>query len=268
MPEISIGDAELYYESNGQGPPLILVSGLGGTASFWAPNVPELARRFRVITFDHRGIGGSTKSRIRYSVQQMADDVVGLMDALGIERAALIGHSTGGCIGAVIAIEHPGRLSSVVMSSSWTKSDAYFARMFEARKSVLEVQGPEAYVRHGSLFTTQFQYPPWWIAGHGDELEQAERRAIDNFPPAEIVLSRIEAILAYDRVAELGSIEAPVLVHVAQDDIVTPPYFSEDLHARIANSTLHVIEKGGHFCPHTMAGEFRETVVPFLREHG
>ena len=150
------------------------------------------------------------------------------------------------------------------MSSSWTKSDAYFARMFEARKSVLEVQGPEAYVRHGSLF----QYPPWWIAGHGDELEQAERRAIDNFPPAEIVLSRIEAILAYDRVAELGSIEAPVLVHVAQDDIVTPPYFSEDLHARIANSTLHVIEKGGHFCPHTMAGEFRETVVPFLREHG
>ena len=95
MPEISIGDAELYYESNGQGPPLILVSGLGGTASFWAPNVPELARRFRVITFDHRGIGGSTKSRIRYSVQQMADDVVGLMDALGIERAALIGHSTG-----------------------------------------------------------------------------------------------------------------------------------------------------------------------------
>ena len=264
MPEVSIGDAELYYESHGEGAPLILVSGLGGTASFWAPQVSEFARGFRAITFDHRGIGGSTKSRIRYSVEQMADDVVKLMDALGIERAALIGHSTGGCIGAVIAIEHPGRLSSVVISSSWTKADAYFARLFETRKAILEVQGPETYVRDGSLF----QYPPWWIAEHMDELERAERRAVDNFPPAEIVLSRIEAILAYDRVADLGSIEAPVLVHVAKDDIVTPAYFSEELHARIPNSALHVIEKGGHFCPHTVAEEFRETVVPFLLEHG
>ena len=82
MPEVSIGDAELYYESHGEGPPLILVTGLGGFASFWAPHVPEFARNFRVITFDHRGIGGSTKSRIRYSVEQMADDVVKLMDAL------------------------------------------------------------------------------------------------------------------------------------------------------------------------------------------
>lgn len=264
MPVISIGDAELYYESHGDGPPLVLVSGLGGTAAFWAPNVSELAQNFRVITFDHRGIGGSTKSLIRYSVGQMADDVVKLMDALEIERVALIGHSTGGCIGAIIAIDHPGRLSSLVISSSWTKADAYFTRLFELRKSVLEVQGPEAYVRDGSVFL----YPPWWIAEHMDELERAERRAVDDFPPAEIVLSRIEAILAYDRVAELGSIEAPVLVHVANDDIVTPAYFSEELHARIRNSSLHVIEKGGHFCPQTMAGEFRETVVSFLLEHG
>ena len=65
-----------------------------------------------------------------------------------------------------------------------------------------------------------------------------------------------------------AQIEAPVLVHVANDDIVTPAYFSEELHARIRNSSLHAIEKGGHFCPQTMAGEFRETVVSFLLEHG
>jgi aminoacrylate hydrolase len=264
VPEISIGDAELYYESHGEGPPLILVSGLGGYASFWAPHVSELARNFRTITFDHRGIGGSTKSRIRYSVEQMADDVVKLMDALGIGRASLIGHSTGGCIGAIIAIEHPDRLSRVAMISSWAKADAYFARLFETRMSVLEEQGPEAYVRHGSLF----QYPPWWIAEHMEELRLAERRAVDNFPPTEIVLSRMAAIVAYDRLADLGSIEVPVLVHVAKDDVTTPPYFSEELHARIPDSALHVIERGGHFCPHTAAQEFRETVVPFLLDHG
>lgn len=263
MARVSIGDAELHYESQGEGPPVILVPGLSGNASFWAPQIAQIAARHRAITFDHRGVGASTPSRIRYSVEQMADDVVRLMDALNIERAALVGHSTGGCIGAVIALDHPGRLSSLVMSSSWTTADAYFSRLFEARRAVLERQGIEAYVRHGSLF----QYPPWWIAANAEALAAAEARAIANFPPTEIVLSRIEAILAYDRTADLGRIDIPVLVHAPRDDAITPPYYSEALHERIPGSRLHVIERGGHFCPVTVPDAFRAAVLAFLAEH-
>lgn len=264
MATIAIGDAELYYESHGNGEPVILVPGLGGNASFWAPQIAHFARDYRVLTFDHRGVGASTPSRIRYSVEQMADDVVKLMDALGLERAALVGHSTGGCIGAVIAIEHPGRLTGLVMSSSWTTADAYFSRLFAMRRAVLERQGIEAYVRSGSLF----QYPPWWIAQNADALAAAEARAIANFPPPEIVVSRIEAILAYDRTSDLGRIDIPVLVHAPRDDAITPPYFSQALHERIPGSQLHVIERGGHFCPHTVPDEFRASVLPFLAGHG
>jgi alpha/beta hydrolase fold len=87
MPTVSIGDAELYYEDTGRGEPLLLVPGLSGRGSFWASQVPEFSRDFRVVVHDHRGTARSTHSRIRYSVEQMADDVLRLMDALDIEAA-------------------------------------------------------------------------------------------------------------------------------------------------------------------------------------
>src|SRR5690349_1825241 len=132
MPTIEINDAELYYEVTGQGEPVLLVPGLSGRGSFWASQVTELARDFRVIVHDHRGTGRSTHSRIRYSVEQMADDVLRLMDALGVESAHLVGHSTGGAIGQVIALEHPRRLRSLVLSATWAGPDAYFRRLFES----------------------------------------------------------------------------------------------------------------------------------------
>src|SRR2546425_2111357 len=110
MPTISIGDAQLWYEEAGAGPPLLLISGLNGIGSWWATQVQYLAPEFRVITHDHRGVGRSTWSEITYSVDQMAADVVRLMDALGIDSAHLVGHSTGGAIGQVIAQAHPERL--------------------------------------------------------------------------------------------------------------------------------------------------------------
>jgi len=119
MPRVSIGDAEIYYEEAGQGEPLLLVPGLSGQGSFWSQQVEAFKRDFRVIVHDHRGAGRSTHSNIKYSVEQMADDVLRLMDALKIESAHLVGHSTGGAIGQVLALEHRPRLRSLVLSATW-----------------------------------------------------------------------------------------------------------------------------------------------------
>src|SRR5262249_19725475 len=134
MPKISIGDAEIHYQEAGQGPPLMLVSGLNGIGSFWMHQVNDLARDFRVIVHDHRGTGQSTHSRIRYSVDQMADDVLRLMDALGIASAHLAGHSTGGAIAQLIAQDHPDRMVSMVLSATWAGPDPYFRRLFQMRR--------------------------------------------------------------------------------------------------------------------------------------
>jgi len=157
MPKANIGDAEIYYESHGNGDPLLLVSGLGGVAAYWKPNLPALAAKYRVIVHDHRGIGQSSRSMIKYSVDQMTDDVLRLMDQLKIERAHLVGHSTGGAIGQTLAIKAPQRLKSMVLFSTWTKSDPFFRRIFEARKTLLLKGGAEAYSRAASFFL----YPDW-----------------------------------------------------------------------------------------------------------
>src|SRR5438094_536100 len=107
LPRVPVDDGWLRYEVAGDGPPLLLVPGLGGLGSFWQHQVAAFAGDFRVIVHDHRGCGRSSRSRIAYSVEQMADDVLQLMDALGIEAAHFVGHSTGGAIGQVIAQDRP-----------------------------------------------------------------------------------------------------------------------------------------------------------------
>ena len=220
MPSVPIGDARLYYEEAGGGEPLLLVPGLSGRGSFWANQVTDFARDFRVIVHDHRGTGRSTHSRIHYSVEQMADDVLRLMDALGLESAHLVGHSTGGAIGQVIALEHPGRLRSLVLSATWAGPDPYFRRLFESRKGVLLSQGVEAYVRASALFMT----PPAWISANDALLEQQHAAALAEAAPVEVTVSRIDAILRHDRRARLVDIGTPTLVIVAQDDVITPRF--------------------------------------------
>ncbi|HXG14913.1 MAG TPA: alpha/beta fold hydrolase [Calidithermus sp.] len=263
MPTVSIGDAEIYYEEAGVGPPLLLVPGLSGQGSFWSPQMAYFAMDYRVITHDHRGAGHSTHSRIRYSVEQMADDVLRLMDKLGIDRAHFVGHSTGGAIGQVIAQDHPERLRTLVLSATWSGPDPWFRRLFESRRDILLHGGVEAYLRASALFL----YPPWWVSANDAALADALREALAGAPPAEVIASRIDAILRFDRRARLGEIRVPTLVIVAADDLVTPRYYSVDLAERIPGARLIVLEAGGHFAPRVAAPAFNSAVAAFLREH-
>ncbi len=107
MPTVTVNEGEIYYESHGEGPPVLLVPGLGGLGSYWGPNIPAFTASNQVIIHDHRGLGRSSRSLIRYSVDQMTEDLVAVMDHLGIEKAHLVGHSTGGAIGQTLAITRP-----------------------------------------------------------------------------------------------------------------------------------------------------------------
>jgi aminoacrylate hydrolase len=261
MAKVKLSDGEsLYYEVHGSGPYLMLVSGLGGMASFWAPHVEALAKRFTVVLHDHRGTGQSSHSLIRYSVEQMADDVIQLMDRLDIARAHFIGHSTGGAIGQTLALDHPARMDRMVLSATWTVADAYFRRLFEVRSANLRTGGPEAYVRTNSLYMC----PPIWIRDNMDAVEANEAKMLAAFPPPEVVLSRIEALMRFDRKAELGKIKSPVLISAVRDDIVTPAYYSEELAKLIPGAELSMLPFGGHFYPIVMAEAFRQSAIDFL----
>ena len=196
MPHLKLRDgAELYYETHGSGPPLFLVPGLGGDGRFWGDNVAALAEQFTVVVHDHRGTGRSTLSKIAYSVEQMADDALQLIDGLGYARVHWCGHSTGGAMGQVLAIEHADRIDRLVLSSTWARTDAFFRRLFEVRSLMLRELGPAAYLKASALALNM----PSWVRDHDADLSAAEAKANETIPLPEIVLSRIAAIVAHDR---------------------------------------------------------------------
>jgi aminoacrylate hydrolase len=263
MPRVSIGDCHLSYERHGTGFPVLFVSGLGGLGAYWREQVPAFGKRFEVILHDHRGVGQSDHSRISYTVEHMAEDVVRLMDALGIDRAHLVGHSTGGAIAQILALDHPERLASVVIAASWTKADAYFRRLFALRKEILQRLGPATYLQASTLML----YPPFWVARNNEKLRQQEAQYLATFPPPEIVMSRIDAVLAFDRTDDLARIRTPALIVAAQDDVITPAYFSEELARLVPGAEVKFFAQGGHCFTQVMAREFNQAVLPFLGAH-
>lgn len=261
MPTLTLFDGErLYYEAHGQGPPLVLVSGLNGVGAFWSTHVPALAERYTVIVHDHRGTGQSSASPIEYSIEQMADDLLQLLDHLGLERAHLVGHSTGGAICQGLAIDRPERVDRLVLCGTWTAAEGYFRQLFEIRGDILRTMGPEAYVRTSMLFMC----PPGWTRDHAETMAGEQAAMVQGFPPPEVMLSRIGALLKFDRRADLPCIAAPTLVIGARDDMVTPAYYSEELGRLIPGAETAILPKGGHFFPVLAPEEFRRVLLDFL----
>ncbi|MBI3513343.1 MAG: pyrimidine utilization protein D [Proteobacteria bacterium] len=256
MPKLTVQGGEIYYEVHGAGPPLLLISGLGGMASYWRPQLAALTDRFQVILHDHRGTGQSEKSRIRYSVDQMTADVIGLMDGLGVRDAHVLGHSTGGAIGQTLALKHGRRLKSLVLFATWCRKDPFFDRAFAVRKETLAKSGPEGYVRASNLSL----HSPWWVSKNHEQLLKEEAMALAAFPPAEILTSRIDAICAFDVGDRLKEVKAPTLVVCAKDDYVTPPYMSEDIARTLPGAELVMLETGGHVCSKTTPTPFNQLI--------
>jgi len=262
MPYQTLQDGErLYYETCGSGPPLMLVTGLSGLASFWAPHLERLSEHFTVVTHDHRGTGRSSVACKAFSVEQMAADVLALMDGLGIRRAHLVGHSTGGAIGQVIGIERPDRLDRMVLSATWAGPDPYFKLLFEQRRAILETFGARAYLRWSLLVAK----PPSWIAAHPEEIADLDDDEVAaRLPDVRCQLDRIDAIVAFDRRSEVHRITVPTLVAGVADDIVTPAYMSEELAGLIPGARLSILPDGGHFYPLTRPEAFLAQVGEFL----
>jgi aminoacrylate hydrolase len=260
MPKANLGDLELYYEIHGKGPTLLLVAGLGGTGAYWKPQLAAFSKHFQVMIHDHRGTGQSTRSDIQYSVEQMTDDLLRLMDHLRIERAHIVGHSTGGAIGQIMALDHPDRVSSLVLYATWTKCDPFMRRIFETRKTLLLEASIEAYIKA----TAFFLFPDWWINENSAQLDASDAASVGGFPSARIAASRCDAVMTFDRKADLGKIVAPTLVFCAEDDFLTPAYFSRELAQLVPNAEFVTLARGGHACSQTVPESFNDAVLPFL----
>lgn len=252
--------ARIAGEAEGQGPPLLLVSGLGGTGGFWARSRAPLAVRHRVITLDQRGIGRSTRGTAAVTMERLAEDVEAVAGALDLGRFALGGHSTGAAIALTLAARGRMPLSHLLLSGGWIRADAYLRALFELRLEVLNRAGLAAYERLGRFLA----YPPAWLVEAGDfgpamtppGPEEAGRQALR--------AERIRALLAFDGTPLLGRAGAPVLVMGAEDDAIIPHHHQREMAERIPGARLHAWKEGGHFYPVTRAADFAAAVAGFL----
>lgn len=259
MAQIVANGINQYFEVHGEGPPLALVAGMGGTANYWAEQVDHFARTHTVIVYDQRGTGRTDHEPVA-NIEQLRDDLLALLDALGFARVAYVGHSTGGNIGQIIAIENPEKLDRLVVFASTTHGDAYRSKVWKVRRSILENQGPALY---GDM-TSLMLYPPQWIAENSETLERQQAAQVGMLAPVPVMTSRIEAVQAFDRRAQLGRIRTPTLVVCARDDRQTPPYFSEALAAGIPGAELTLLDYGGHACSRTVPDTFNAIIDEFL----
>jgi aminoacrylate hydrolase len=260
MPFANISGSDFYYDIQGNGPPLLLVTGLAGVASYWEPNIEGLAKHFTLIRYDHRGTGRSVHSEQAYSVELLADDLVDLMDFLKIEKASLLGHSTGGAIGQVIAARHPSRIDRMILYAAWATLCPQMKLCFDLRRLLLQSHGREGY----HMASPVFLYPPRFVSDEWPRLERDMAAAIANSTSETILDARIEAVVSFNGLGYLPQISAPTLVLVAKDDVLTPPLCSDELARHIHGATLHVLSYGGHAVSVCEPETFNQSVLSFL----
>ncbi|MEH2509025.1 aminoacrylate hydrolase [Nitrobacteraceae bacterium AZCC 1564] len=260
MPFAKRQGCELYWEKQGEGPPLILGAGLGGVGAYWAPNLPALTKHFTVYRFDQRGTGQSTRTSVD-SIEQMSADLVAVMDDAGLDRAMYLGHSTGAAIGVAAALDYPERISALMIYASTTCGDDYRRKILGLRTKIFEGLGLAEYAKYSTLLL----YPPYWINAHPDEVAKIEAATTTQLANPQIQESRFEAILNFDRRAELSRIKIPTMVLCADDDILTPKYFSEE-YARLIPGAQHRWEpRGGHALSRTEPEIFDKIAIEFFK---
>lgn len=249
----------IFWQRTGEGVPCVLIPGLGGEGAFWQGVVDRLGTGLSLIRIDHRGAGASDRPAEGYSLPRIARDVLGVLDDIGIERAHVVGHSTGGMIAQILAVTAPERVRSLVLSGTWGRVDLRFRRLFEARLALLEKAGPEAYHK----LTQALGYDAGWMEAHqgllDDEIANAGARLRD---PA-IQIARIRMLLEHDVHQHLHRVAAPTLVIGAVDDALIPYQSSEALAEKIDGARL-VALSGGHFFPKAYPEAYAAEVARFL----
>lgn len=160
LPRLRVNGIDLYYEKHGSGPPLLLIAGLGCATWMWWRTIPGLSRHFRLIAFDNRGVGESDKPDEPYSMRMMADDAAGLLRALKIEHADVLGISMGGYVAQELALAHPELVRCLIMGATGVngaESTDEFCRAIDEAKRL----PPEQFLRRVLSFPDAGHYFFW-----------------------------------------------------------------------------------------------------------
>jgi 3-oxoadipate enol-lactonase len=242
-------------------PAVVLSHALAAGAEVWGYQLPLLTRRFRVILYDVRGHGESEASGDNCSLEELANDVVKLLDHLSIARAALVGLSLGGMIGQVLALTAPERLSALALCSTGSEANEAMQANFELRIEAVRLKGMGSQVEPtlARWFSAEFlRLAPQTTAWIGDLIRTTSP---DGF------IGCCRALQKLNLTERLKQIKVPTLLIPGEKDQGFPPSVAEAMRERIDGSRLEILRGAAHLGIVEEAHGFNEILLPFLAEH-
>lgn len=248
----------VHREVMGSGPPLLLLNGVMMSTESWALQVPTFSSRYRCVLHDFRGQGKSDKPAGPYDMSMHVDDLVVLLDELGIESAHFVGTSYGGEVGMMFAIAHPSRVRSLTVIASVSEIDAEILRDVRLWRDTAR-NAPETLYDAAapSIYSAPFLTPEWMDLG---------RRRMQSMRPEwfRALADLCDAFTRLDITRDLHKITAPTLVIAGANDLLKPLRFSEIIAREIPNAQLRVIPGAGHAVFLEKPEEMNAMVMEFL----
>jgi len=260
----AVRDIKIYWESYGQGKPLLLIAGVNGGTWTWEEFVEAWSAHFRVIVFDNMGAGRSSKPNRPYSIREMADHAAAILDAAKEKQANVVGLSMGGMIAQELALRHPDRVHRLVLGCTHCGGSVRVPppREIIQRFADNTSLSPEEIVDKNLalLVTPQFQ------RRGADALKRYKDRQLRApFQPDYALMRQLEAIGGFDTCKRIGNIQVPTLILTAEHDMLVPPENSRILANLIPGAVEKSFENAGHLIYLECAQDFQETVIQFFR---
>ena len=267
MAKAKVNGTNINYRVQGKGEPLVLIQGYSADQSSWMFQTRALKKYYRVITFDNRGVGKTSKPGGAYSTKMMADDTVGLMDHLGIKKAHVLGVSMGGMVAQAVAINYPERINKLILGCTYAGRNESgglsleFPKALGFREDYTDADARSIPILNiaGTLYSLAFNRKLYRMIF----IPLAKIQARLNGKTG--LLGQLEAVLGHNTLDNLPTIKVSTLVIVGTKDRVIKPSSSEVIAKLIPNAKLVKVESGSHMFFMEMSGRFNKEVLVFLR---
>ena len=262
MATANVNGHELHYLRRGEGEPLLLVMGMSGTHLTWGePFLRLLERDFEVITYDHRGVGKSSRTEPGYSIADLANDAAALLDHLGLESAHVLGISMGGMVAQELALRDPGRVRTLTLGCTYSGGEGSALTSPEVSERLSDAW--QAGDRERAIRTGWEANVSAGFAQDEDAFQSFRQIALDLPVPLPVILGQVQAIYGHDTAERLAEIGAPALVIHGTEDQMLPVANGRMIAERIPGARLEIFDGVGHL----FWVEEPERAAALLREH-
>jgi pimeloyl-ACP methyl ester carboxylesterase len=266
LPITNANGIELYYEIHGEGEPLLLIMGLSLDSKSWFRTVPALSKHYKVIVFDNRGVGLSSKPNTPYSIELMAEDARAVLDAAEVESAHVYGISMGGMIAQRLALKYPERIRSLILGCTTSGGENHVQPSPEVSMHMVSRASSTATPEEIAWATAPILYSQSFIENHRDLVAEDIKIRTENPILPHAYMLQLQACLAHNTYALLNQIKAPTFVIHGDADRLVPYENGVTLAEKIPNAEFLTVSGAGHIYVSEESNLVNNKVLEFLKK--